>query len=330
MDQNEMYETQAGMEDSSERLEKKEQLRAKVQALVSYYEDEKRRNEELTMELERLKAEQQQMQGMSGPIGPIGGPGMPPMNGNGMGSPAGGMSPGGFPPAGGVPFAQRPQQAGPYAPQQPFPGAPGMPGAPAPGMAGMPPPGMPGTPMPGMAPDFPPAASSLQAPQGPGGYTLQSFGAPPQGGMPSQRPPMPQQQNPYGAPMPPQGGGPQGMPPFGQGFPPPQPQAPAPQPFGQFPPAQQPFGQPGFGAGPQGMYPPQPPAYQGQGFGLTDNIGTVLQTVTQVRSKLQQFESMRGYGYPQQPTYVDYDTVTLLDKLYNQLGDLMNEMTQRR
>jgi len=44
MDQNEMYETQAGMEDSSERLEKKEQLRAKVQALVTYYEEEKRRN----------------------------------------------------------------------------------------------------------------------------------------------------------------------------------------------------------------------------------------------------------------------------------------------
>ena len=320
MDQNEMYEMQAGMEDSSERLEKKEQLRAKVQALVSYYEDEKRRNEELTMELERLKAEQQQMQGMSGPIGPIGGP-APGMNGNGMSPPAGGMSPGGFAPAVGVPFAQRPQQANPYAPapqgaflpQQPsFPGGPGM-GTPGPGM---------GTPAP--APDFPP-----QPPQGPGGYTLQSFGAPqapqvmgmPPQGMPPQRPAMPPQpQNPYGAPpIPPHG---MGMPPYGQqpgGFPP---QPPAQQPFGQ-----QPFGQPGFGAP---MYPPQAPAYQNQGFGLTENIGTVLQTITQVRAKLQQFGSMGGYGYPQQPTYVDYDTVALLDKLYDQLGDLSRDLMQRR
>ena len=307
MDQNEMYDTQAGMEDSSERLEKKEQLRAKVQALVSYYEDEKRRNEELTMELERLKAEQQQMQGMSGPIGPIGGP------------------------APGAPFpSQRPQQANPYAPQpqgafptqqQPFPGMPGMP-APA------------------------PAEFSPQGPQGPGGYTLQSFGAqgqqPPQGmgmppqGMPPQRPSMPPQfpqgqqpQNPYGAPSPPQGlFPPQGQqPPQGMGMPPfGQPQPPAPQPFGPG------FGvppQPGFG-GPQGMYPPQPPAYQNQGLGLTENIGTVLQTITQVRAKLQQFEGMRGYGYPQQPTYVDYDTVVLLDKLYDQLGDLSRDLMQRR
>ena len=309
MDQNEMYETQAGMEDSSERLEKKEQLRAKVQALVSYYEDEKRRNEELTMELERLKAEQQQMQGMSGPIS-MGGPG-PGMNGNGMGPPAGGMPPGGFPPAGGVPFAQRPPQQGVFPPQQgafpqqpPFPGAPGMAGAPAPGM-----------------PEFAPAGHP-QAPQGPAGYTLQNFGAPqPPQGMPPQsmmgaRPPMPpQQQNPYG------------------GFPP---QPPAPQPFGQpgFPPAPQPFGQqPGFGGPqgmPQGMYPPQPPAYQGQGLGLAENIGTVLQTITQVRAKLHQFESIRGYGYPQQPAYVDFDTVALLDKLYDQLGDLSRELMQRR
>ena len=44
---------------SDDKREKKEQLRSKVQALVSYYEDEKRRNEELEMEIERLKAEQQ-------------------------------------------------------------------------------------------------------------------------------------------------------------------------------------------------------------------------------------------------------------------------------
>jgi len=38
--------------------EKKEKLRAKVQDLITCYEQEKRRNEELQMELERLKAEQ--------------------------------------------------------------------------------------------------------------------------------------------------------------------------------------------------------------------------------------------------------------------------------
>jgi hypothetical protein len=132
---------------------------------------------------------------------------------------------------------------------------------------------------------------------------------------------MPQQpQNPYGVPFSPQGS----FPPQGMGMPP----------FGAQP--QQPFGpgfgappQPGFG-GPQGMVPPQPPAYQGQGLGLAENIGTVLQTITQVRAKLHQFESIRGYGYPQQPAYVDYDTVALLDKLYDQLGDLSRDLMQRR
>jgi len=43
---------------SDEKKEKKEQLRSKVQALVTYYEEEKRRNEELEMEIERLRAAQ--------------------------------------------------------------------------------------------------------------------------------------------------------------------------------------------------------------------------------------------------------------------------------
>jgi len=319
MEQN--YEMQADMEDSSERLEKKEQLRAKVQALVSYYEDEKRRNEELTMELERLKAEQQ----MQGAMSPAGGPPAPPMA-------APGMPPGGMPPAGGIPFGQRPQQPPqqqPFQPPQnafapPQPQFPGM-GAPAPGMPGSPAPGMPG--MPGMAAPAPGPEFSPFPPQAPGGYTLQNFGAgaapqgmPPQGmgfsPQPSQRPQAPQ--GPYGAP-----------PPWQQ---PQQPQPPA-SPFGQFGQQQPygqpqpPFGQPGFGQpGPQGMF--APPAYQNDG--LADNIGLVLQTITQVRTKLQQFEAMRGYGYPPQPAYVDYDTVALLDKLYDQLGDLTRELMQRQ
>jgi hypothetical protein len=214
MDQNELYETPAGMEDSGERLEKKEQLRAKVQALVSYYEEEKRRNEELSMELERLKAEQQQMQGMplAGPAhgAPPPGLGMPPMNGmNGMNPPpapgippAPGMGPMGAAP-GGIPFSQRPPQA--------------FPGMPAPGMPG-------GMPMPG--PEFPHAP---QGPQAPGGYTLQSFGAQQQQpgfgagpqGFPPPRPPQPPQ-GPYGAPPPwqQQQPAPPFAPPFGQpGFP---------------------------------------------------------------------------------------------------------------
>jgi len=330
MEQNEMYETQAGMEDSSERLEKKEQLRAKVQALVSYYEDEKRRNEELTMELERLKAEQQQMQSITGPIGPMGGPspsgnmpampgGMPPMNGNGMGPPSA--------VPGSIAFSQRPQSA--FPPQQPsYPGMgmsyPGM-GTPGPGM-GAPGPGM-GTPGPGMGtpgmPGMPGAAGPEFPPQAPaGGYTLQNFGAqpgfgaqPPQGfGQPPQ-PPRPQP-NPYGAP------------------PQQHPFAPA---FGQM---QQPFGAPPQPFGPMGMpgvpvgapYPPQAPnagAYA-QNDGLSESVGLVMQTITQVRAKLHQFESIRGYGYPQQPAYVDVDTVALLDKLYDQLGDLTRELMQRQ
>jgi len=329
MDQNEPYEAQAGMDDSSERLEKKEQLRAKVQALVSSYEAEKRRNEELTMELERLKAEQQQMQGITGPIGPLAGP-APGMSGpmpspnamNGMSPPP----PGGAAP-GGIPFSQRPQQQQNAFPPQPFPGAPTPPTPPSappppPGMLG----GMPGG-MPGMspAPEFPP--------QAPGGYTLQSFGAQqqgPQGFAPQQQqpqPPRPQPpQNPWGAPQPWQ-----------------QPAQP-PQPFGQFPQsgpgAQQPFGPQQFGPqAPQGFgampgFPPQAPlpnaAAYSQNDGLSESVGLVLQTITQVRAKLHQSESIRGYGYPQQPAYVDYDTVALLDKLYDQLGDLSRELMQRQ
>jgi len=325
MDPNEMYEAQAGMEDSSERLEKKEQLRAKVQALVSYYEEEKRRNEELTMEVERLKAEQQSITGSIGPGGPP--PAAPGMNAAHM-PPMPGMNPPaapGMPPAGapgmpaGIPFSQRPQQQNAFQPQPPLPGAAG--------------------------PD----------PQAPGGYTLQGFGAPqgPQGFPQAPQPPRPPQppqnpwqqqgqQNPWQQPQQPSFGQlPQ--PPFGAmpqqpGFPPQAGFGPGPQ----QPPSFEAMPRPGFGAGPQGMpggmsmpggmpgFPPQAPAYPNQNAGLSESIGLVLDTITQVRSKLHQFESIRGYGYQQQPAFVDFDTVTLLDKLYDQLGDLSRELMQRQ
>ena len=321
MDPNEIYDTQAGLEDSGERLEKKEQLRAKVQALVSYYEDEKRRNEELTMELERLKAEQQQMQGMSGPIS-LGGPAPFPQPPQGPFAQPGGMPPGmGMP---GIPGAPDPPPAAPGGYTLQNFGAPAPQGMPPQGM-GMPPQGMPpqGMGMPPQRPTMPPQAQNPYGAPPPFGSPPQGF--PPQGmppGSPNQ-PGMPPQQPPFG---PPQGFPPQGMPP---GFPNQPVMPPQQQPHSQpgFPPAAPHFGQQPFGQQPGG-YPPQPPAYPGMGLG--DNIGAVLQTITQVRSKLHQFESIRGYGYPQQPAYVDYDTVALLDKLYDQLGDLSRELMQRR
>ena len=60
-------------------------------------------------------------------------------------------------------------------------------------------------------------------------------------------------------------------------------------------------------------------------------MAQVLQTIEQVRAKLHQAESIRGgYGYPPQPAYVDAETVNLLDKLYDQLGDLSRELQQQR
>ena len=66
---------------------------------------------------------------------------------------------------------------------------------------------------------------------------------------------------------------------------------------------------------------------------LMISIGQVLQTIEQVRAKLHQAESIRGNGYgyqPPQPAYIDFDTVNLLDKLYDQLGDLSRELAMQR
>jgi len=73
--------------------------------------------------------------------------------------------------------------------------------------------------------------------------------------------------------------------------------------------------------------PPRPP----EGDALNACMAQVLQTIEQVRAKLHQAESIRGgYGYPPQPAYVDFETVNLLDKLYDQLGDLSRELQPQR
>ncbi|MDR0531626.1 MAG: hypothetical protein LBG83_06140 [Oscillospiraceae bacterium] len=200
----------------AEQKEKKELLRAKVQRLVACYEDEKHRNEELTMEVERLRDQVRQQQQQQ-PAG------APPM----------GMPPQGF-------------QFG-NAPQPPMGGQP--------------------------------FGSTPQPPMGGQGYNLGNLGrsqpVPWQGGMP----------------------GPYGQPPA--------------NPYGQ----------------PTGLYPPP----YGGADGTALMIQQVVQTIEQVRAKLHQAETLRGpYGNPQQPICVDYDTVGLLDKLYEQLGELSRELTNRR
>ena len=60
-------------------------------------------------------------------------------------------------------------------------------------------------------------------------------------------------------------------------------------------------------------------------------MAQVQQTIEQVRAKLHQAESIRGgYGYPPQSACVDGETVNLLDRLYDQLGDLSRELQQQQ
>jgi hypothetical protein len=89
--------------------------------------------------------------------------------------------------------------------------------------------------------------------------------------------------------------------------------------------------QPGLQQPNYGQPPAAPYGQQDTSGSLMQSIQQVLQTIEQVRAKLHQTESIRnGYGYPQQPAYVDYDTVNLLDKLYDQLGDLNRELVQQQ
>jgi len=107
---------------------------------------------------------------------------------------------------------------------------------------------------------------------------------------------------------------------FGQGAPQ--------QPFGG-PPAQ-PFGRPPQPQ-PYGLPPMMPPPQQQPEGDLLSYMSQVSQTIEQVRAKLHQAESIRGgYGYPPQNAYVDGETVNLLDRLYDQLGDLGREIQQQR
>lgn len=254
--QDEIYEdVQESDMPSGDKKEKKEQLRSKVQALVSYYEEEKRRNEKLEMENERLKAQLQNA----------------------------GIAPQQPSPNGPAPFGAAPPQS------QPSFGPPPS-GAPQPPSFGQQPPGF--GPPPGAAPQPP------------------SFGQPPAFGSPPGAPPQPPFGPPPGFQQPGYGPADFNQPPRPpQGFPPPSgaPQA------------------PGFGAPPQGFGQQQP--QMGQPYGdPTASIAQVLQTIEQLRQRLQ---AARGpYGYQQPPT--DYETVQLLDKLYDQLGSLTRELSAQQ
>ena len=319
-------------EEKGDKKEKKEMLRAKVQSLVARYEEEKNRNEELMMELERLR--EQQRGAMPANYPPAGmQPGMhtsPPQPG--FQPPPGGMQPGmqanagiqpGFqPPPGGMPPPQRPgmnpQPMNPMGmnPQNPMMGQQFQ-------MAGMQT-GMP--PQPGAQP-YP---GVQQQPASPYGQPQQGFGPPPpaqnpmpgfqQAALPGVSPPNYSMQNFGGMP----GAMPPPMPSPPQNWPP--------------PPSQQqpsPMNQPGmnaYGAQQGGYQPPFPGSQQAPSMNtasLTQSMAQVMQTIEQVRAKLHQTESIRN-GYPQQPAYVDYDTVNLLDKLYDQLGDLSRELMRQR
>ena len=361
-------ETAYAPEGKGDKREKKELLRAKVQSLVARYEEEKNRNEELMMELERLKEQQRNPGGMppanynNPQIGQpqMGQPGQPPQYGaqpphSPMAAPQPGMpSPGmaqpGMPPQNnmifsGMPqnqqgfgqdpqgFGQQPQGFG----QQPqgfgqnpqgFGQQPQSFGQNPQGFGQNPqqpgvrfqPPQAPGA-MPGMNPQ---GGLASQGGVTPPDYSLQNFdtmGMPP---MPQQMPSqqMPQQQMPQ-APwqaqmqqqqMPQQ--------------PPMSPQMPSQQMPSQMPqPSMNPYGAPST----QGGYQPPFSDKQPPSATLTQSMSQVMQTIEQVRAKLHKTESIRnGYGYPQQPAYMDYDTVNLLDKLYDQLGDLTRELMQQR
>jgi len=343
-------ETAYAPEEKGDKREKKEMLRAKVQSLVARYEEEKNRNEELMMELERLREQQRG--------------GMPPANYPQPGTQPGmhmnpppGIQPG-FPPPGGMnpmPQSMQPQQRPGMAP--PSVGPPGM--APPPGMnpPGMNPPGM----TPGMPPSMNPMGMNPPNPMMGQQFPGQMAGMPPYPGTQpypgmQQQPASPYgQQQGFGPPPPAQnpmqgfpqpafpgvtpqsyslqnfGGMPGSMPP-----PMPPPMAPSmapPQPWPQQPSPIQPSMN-AYGAQQGGYQPPFPGNQQAPSMNplsLTQSMSQVMQTIEQVRAKLHQTESIRnGYGYPQQPAYVDYDTVNLLDKLYDQLGDLSRELMRQR
>ena len=58
----------------------------------------------------------------------------------------------------------------------------------------------------------------------------------------------------------------------------------------------------------------------------TNMVQAVLTTIEQARAKLHQAESIRDDEYPSQPAYVDVETVSLLDRLYDHIGGLDREL----
>ncbi|MDR1463834.1 MAG: hypothetical protein LBJ11_00855 [Oscillospiraceae bacterium] len=325
--------------EAGEREEKKELLRSKVKALVASYEDEKRRNEELERELERLKSQQNAYPPIPQPgIPPQGMPAQqappqgsmsaypaypPPQQGpQGPQAPAPAFSPAGA--------SQPPQSAQrPYAPQYP----PQQTSSFAPGGQPVSQPGAPYA----QQPPYPPQGPQGQGPQGPGAAAPQAYGQrPPQPGYPQQQPAPYPPQSPYGQQRPPQRPQPSALP--DPQFPPQQGQR-DPRADAYYPPDRQVSSYSDAPAQP--MQPPYPPR-QGdpRAAGMTANSAEKLQStanrilsrIEQVRAKLRQNDTYRvpgDYGYNPPPA-LDQETVYLLDQLYDELGDLGRDLATVR
>ncbi|MDR1927426.1 MAG: hypothetical protein LBQ33_02160 [Oscillospiraceae bacterium] len=297
-----------------EKKEKKELLRSKVQALVASYEEEKRRNEELNQELERFRTAQaaapQQYQ--------------PPQQGAvASGFPA---HPQSSPPPQMPQYMQAPAMAQP--PQQPQ-------GVSAPGYT-----------LQSFAPQqnaAPPQQLTAQhiAPQAEFSPAYAPYAPEREGAYAPRNPYIPAQQTQL--PEPPRREAP---PPYPAAYAPPipsgygaemrSPAAPArtaqpfyaPQGYPQAPAYAAPAPAPG------GYYrPPAAPSAAESAESLLFSMNRVVRRIEQVRARLRQTESIRGvapYGYPQQPAFVEPETVSLLDQLYDELGDLSRELSQMR
>ena len=300
-------ELQAPAAPDGEKREKKELLRSKVQALVASYEDEKRRNEELTQEVERLRTVQTTQPQTYGA-----------QTQNGYGAQqsqnpyASPQSPYGAPPQN--PYAAQPQNG--YA-AQPQPQSGGYTAQQNP-----------------YAPSQPPQALyGAQTQQGLSepSYTLQNFApqsSTPQQLTPQQIAPSYEQRAHAAAPA--------GYPNADERYGAYQPQRPAQQQYA--PPSHASnygaYGEqpryPGAGAATYGASP-YVSSYSG-GYGtesLMFSMSRVQRRMEQLRARLQQAENLRGtYGYGYNA--MDASTLELLDQLSDELGDLTRDLHQLR